>query len=286
MSFADEVNDVVASIRDSIAFQLRSQYPYMETATLEKLLDDSVKPLKLGILHQEPEMQEKKARSSFMSLSPELRNMIYEMALFDEGGVQIPFDRTFQTTRLRRHTALLCVSRQINEEARTIWYGMNTFKYHLCWLPGEPVSPLMRSASFGRPEYLNEWLKQIGPNVALIKTIELTLGRAIDPQWLTRLSIVHGGSLIDTGLTVHQTMLHLYGLADAGLAAEVFQMKVDFRHDVEGPERWADLYETAGINGQELFTRKLLAGCIKWKATSHEQSLTGSAAHASLHIKL
>ncbi|WPB07091.1 uncharacterized protein RHO25_011751 [Cercospora beticola] len=257
MPFHDEVDELTSSIREANALQVRTQFPYMGTATLEKLLDDSVGRLKLGILQQESEVRVKQSRSSFMSLSAELRNMIYEMALCSKDGVHIRWDRTHMTGR-HPYVSLVSVNRQIREESLTIWYGMNTFKHTISWLPGENANSRTCLSRFGRPENLSAWLKEVGANVALIKTIELTLSRGRSSTWLTTLLRASDDGLLGAGLTVHQTVLHLFGLLDAGLAAEVFQMKVDVRDDFGEPETLADFYEVAGIDGQELFTRELL----------------------------
>lgn len=59
--------------------------------------------------------------SRFPCLSPELRNIIYEEVLVDAEHIEIPKDG-----KLIR-PPLLKVSRQIAEEAGTIFYGLNTF---------------------------------------------------------------------------------------------------------------------------------------------------------------
>ncbi|KAI7251231.1 hypothetical protein KC343_g2949 [Hortaea werneckii] len=59
--------------------------------------------------------------SRLLSLSPELRNIIYEEVLVDAKTIKIPRDG-----KLVR-PPLLKVSRQIAEEASTIFYGLNRF---------------------------------------------------------------------------------------------------------------------------------------------------------------
>lgn len=60
--------------------------------------------------------------SRLLSLSPELRNIIYEEVLVDTNNIEIPKDG-----KLGR-PPLLNVCRQVAEEASTIFYGLNRFK--------------------------------------------------------------------------------------------------------------------------------------------------------------
>ncbi|KAI6834303.1 hypothetical protein KC340_g12937 [Hortaea werneckii] len=71
--------------------------------------------------------------SGLFSLSPELRNNIYEEVLVDAENIEIPKDG-----KLIR-PPLLKICRQIAEEASTIFYGLNTFKSTHYRLEGLPL---------------------------------------------------------------------------------------------------------------------------------------------------
>ncbi|RMY19831.1 hypothetical protein D0867_04446, partial [Hortaea werneckii] len=71
--------------------------------------------------------------SGLFSLSPELRNNIYEEVLVDAKNIEIPKDG-----KLIR-PPLLKTCRQIAEEASTIFYGLNTFKSTHNRLEGLPL---------------------------------------------------------------------------------------------------------------------------------------------------
>ena len=67
----------------------------------------------------------------FLSLPPEIRNMIYIILLINEISIPIASPHRKQRREKRRDrtyfACLLRVNRQINEEAKTIFYGSNTF---------------------------------------------------------------------------------------------------------------------------------------------------------------
>ncbi|KAI6856964.1 hypothetical protein KC338_g8246 [Hortaea werneckii] len=71
--------------------------------------------------------------SGLLSLSPEMRNIIYEDVLVDAENIEIPKDG-----KLIR-PPLLKICRQIAEEASTIFYGLNTFTSTHNKLEGLPL---------------------------------------------------------------------------------------------------------------------------------------------------
>ncbi|KAI6799194.1 hypothetical protein KC361_g3037 [Hortaea werneckii] len=71
--------------------------------------------------------------SRLLSLSPELRNTIYEEVLVDTNDIDIPMDGKFS------RPPLLKVCRQVAEEASTIFYGLNRFKSTNNRLGGLPL---------------------------------------------------------------------------------------------------------------------------------------------------
>ncbi|GIZ48732.1 hypothetical protein CKM354_001178200 [Cercospora kikuchii] len=170
MSFSDEVDEVTKSILGFAQAAVRKQFPYLKTEALERVMEDTTADLRLRLAGQEQVIRAAQARTSFMSLSAELRNTIYEMTLRVEDDVDVS-----QKALVRRHSALLCVSRQIYDEARTIWYGINTFRFHV----GDPLywpSPFSE-LKWDRdcPQRVREWLSKIGSSACLVKCISLEL---------------------------------------------------------------------------------------------------------------
>ena len=68
--------------------------------------------------------------SSLARLSPELRNRIYEFALFRPEGVLIPFSRSNRSYLPRSpnaQLALTTVCREVRAETKLLFYAVNTF---------------------------------------------------------------------------------------------------------------------------------------------------------------
>lgn len=214
-------------------------------------------------------MQTTKARSSFMSLSAELRNTIYEMALCKEvcdGNKNIVFDYYPLLTGPPLSASLLCVDRQIHKEASSILYGANTFECNIT-LPWSLVNvrhthKLPGALAKGTSQML-KWLQGIGHHAKLVKCVLVHIGIRFDLRQLLGEVLRTAHSLKNTELSVHQTVLKLCGLLDLGVAAEVFKVKAVVNSDVWGvshvPDEPQDLYQAAGVDGGELFTEELLA---------------------------
>ncbi|PPJ56858.1 hypothetical protein CBER1_09981 [Cercospora berteroae] len=238
MPFPDEVNELAKSVRDFTATQLRATCPYMKTQTLEKLLDDCGMQLQLGILQQLSEMRETLGSGGFMSLPPELRNTIYEMALYRADDETVIVDKAI---RSRGQAALLRVSRTVHQERRSMLYGANTFEYNIT-----------------RSRDLIEWLRSIGSNAALIKCIVLELWGDIPPREVLAVILGSAFGLRLAGLTVHQAVLKTFGLHGVGVADEVFRIKFVTSLHWRGQRESVDFYGAAGIEGDELFSSKVL----------------------------
>lgn len=113
-------------------------------------------------------MRATQSRSSFFSLSAELRNLIYEMALKVEDGIDVS-----HKVAIGRHTGLLFVSRQIYEEAISIWYSVNTFKFDVgdpYYWPHSNMEPEDRTYE---PQDVTKWLVNIGPRASWVTSILL-----------------------------------------------------------------------------------------------------------------
>ncbi|GIZ48731.1 hypothetical protein CKM354_001178100 [Cercospora kikuchii] len=258
MPFSAEVDELAKSVRDFTAIQLRTRFPYMKTQTLEKLLDDCGMQLQLGILQQQTEMRETLEGGGFMSLPPELRNTIYEMALYRADDEPVIIDKAI---RSRGQAALLCASRTVHQETRSMLCGANTFKYNIS-IYGPPEfgyrSHRWSTHLKARSRDLVEWLHSIGSNVALIKSIVLEL-------WADRparevLAVILGSAfgLRLAGPTTHQAVLKTLGLHGVGVADEIFRIKIVTSLHWQGQRESVDFYEAAGIGGDELFSSKLL----------------------------
>ncbi|PPJ56496.1 hypothetical protein CBER1_07642 [Cercospora berteroae] len=258
MSFEDGVDRVTKRIRDIAALQLREEFPYMKTASLEKLLDDSVAHLHRDIVRQGPEMQKTLARTSFMSLSPELRNSIYELVLSgqDDMGIDLGED---SKARPSYQPALLRVSRQGHGDASSILYGCNTFKYPIDLWPhrdDDGMNVLAKRLKHSS-EHLVQWLQRIGSRSPMVETIELQLWCEYHPNFVLEEILSSGRGPLNSGLTIHQTILQLCGLLGTGVAVEVFKVKATESYGM-GREESKDFYEAAGVDGSELFTEEFL----------------------------
>ncbi|KAK5117197.1 hypothetical protein LTR85_008965 [Meristemomyces frigidus] len=153
-SLGDELNAIILA-------RLRTRYPYMKIGAVNNIAEQLGRTLNEEIQAQEPVMEATKAKVSFMSLSAELRNRIYELALIPQakgdGGIDwrtaiyadthtgTDFDCTIErnrkrgedcshcwhdiraTSALSKPPALLRTSRQVRQEALPIYYGGNTF---------------------------------------------------------------------------------------------------------------------------------------------------------------
>lgn len=201
-------------------------------------------------------MRAVQSRTSFLSLSAELRNAIYEMALKIEDSIDAS-----RKIDILQHTGLLFVSRQIHDEALSIWYAVNTFKFDI----GDPYYRAHpEEAEPGRfevfsPEIVSNWLTKIGRGAKWIKSISLEL-TSPDPASRVLWEILNFNSrrLDFNGLTVHQAVLKSVGLVNAGLAPETFTLL--YREDYLSSRKQVskDLYEAAGVKGDDNFTDKLV----------------------------
>lgn len=183
-----------------------------------------------------------------MSLSAELRNTIYEMALKVEGVVNMS-----DQADVCYHTTLLLANRQIYKEARPIWYSLNTFAFRV----GYPVlwpRPQEPETDFDSPRSVSKWLETLGSGTAMVKSITMDMGASDTPgSALSEILRFAGEGLEFTGLTVHQGVLKSSGLLDKGVSPEVFKFSLH-----NGREAGEDLYEAAGVSGEDLLTRELI----------------------------
>lgn len=184
------------------------------------------------------------ASTSFVDLPPELRNTIYEMALCRKDGESLDLRRILYGRGGR--AALSRVSRVIHQESSSILYGANTFEIEII-----PHTLEVQSS------YAIRWLNSIGANSAKIKCMLLSLRTDIPPLRLLRdlLNAARGSE--NAVSTAHQAVLQVLGLLGLGVADEAFKIRVvpvNSRHS----QAAKDLYEGAGIEGDELFSSKLL----------------------------
>ncbi|KAF7192845.1 hypothetical protein HII31_05828 [Pseudocercospora fuligena] len=109
---------------------------------------------------------ERKARPSLLTIAPELRNQIYDLALIEEDSIQV--------SSTLKEPALLSVCRQIRSEARGIWFSENQFTFRVvdcdislllksfAWVQDVPgKTPLFKLR--GRPNWANlmAWCKAV-----------------------------------------------------------------------------------------------------------------------------
>ncbi|KAF7190545.1 hypothetical protein HII31_07704 [Pseudocercospora fuligena] len=182
--FTDDLVVVTAQktahdVRRYAAPKLRSMYPYMKTNTMEKLLEKVETDFKQGILDQESEHRETKSRTSFFSLSAELRNTIYEIVLAVE-----PIDRhrlssgkkkkeTVHDRRIGPRPSILSVSKQVRSETLSIFYSTGLYT-HIHGLLG----PKGMSAS---ARMLRSYLRMLGRDQAgMIKRLRISIWREDD----------------------------------------------------------------------------------------------------------
>ncbi|KAI5363555.1 hypothetical protein Slin14017_G055190 [Septoria linicola] len=238
---------VVARIRSLAALQLREEFPYMKSAALDKLLDKITNTIDGDIIEQEPEMEAAKKRTSFFSLSAELRNTIYELALVNKSSIVIHRIPITNPVGPRRYSstktpALLAVSRQIRHEAAAIYYGANSF---LQAVHTPNYRPDSRTA-------LALWLKSLpDDHAALIKGMEFRLINRDGPasNLLDILRHVESSLTPDLddelpgGRSLHQMVLLALGLADAGPEAVKIQLKCAERASSDV----VDLYDAVRI---------------------------------------
>ncbi|PPJ56857.1 hypothetical protein CBER1_09982 [Cercospora berteroae] len=189
-SFSDGVDEATKSVQASAKATLRKQFPYLKDEALEKVMEDNTADPRSRLIGQ------------------------------IEDGIDVS-----QKALIRGHTALLCVSRQIYEEARTIWYAINTFSFDV----GDPLywpSPFLETKrDMVCPQLVREWLLKIGSSACLVKCISLQLISNCTPQ----------GALCDilawtyfkdlAGLAVHQALLKSIGLLDEGAASSAFTIQ-------------------------------------------------------------
>ncbi|GIZ48584.1 hypothetical protein CKM354_001163800 [Cercospora kikuchii] len=248
MSFEDEVQQATIAIEGLARTQLRNRFPYMKIEALEESLAETANVLVSMLVKQKKEICAAESRTSFMSLSAELRNAIYEMALKVEGAVNVSHQAV-----VCDYTTLLLANRQVYEEARPIWYGVNTFNLHVgfprFWpLPQEP------DTEFHSPRTVSKWVETLGSRAAMVKSVRLEVWGSETPgTTLLEIFSFAGQGLQFSGLTVHQGVLKCAGLLDGGVSPEVF--KFSFR---DGPEVAEDLYKAAGVSGEDILTAQLI----------------------------
>ncbi|KAK5120899.1 hypothetical protein LTR85_005966 [Meristemomyces frigidus] len=143
-----------------------------------------------------PAMEASKARVSFMSLSPELRNRIYELVVkprkIGDGGVDgeraicvqdacienyddVGDDLDYgNLTAWRKQPAITKVSRQVRAETLPMYYGGNLLVAYLDVSLDIDDNPLSTA---------RHWLERIGKaNAALIKHFEIRASIALDVE--------------------------------------------------------------------------------------------------------
>ncbi|PPJ56498.1 hypothetical protein CBER1_07641 [Cercospora berteroae] len=248
MSFEDEVQQATTAIESLARTQLRNRFPYMKIEALEELLVETADVIVSRLVDQKKYICAAQSRTSFMSLPAELRNMIYEMALRVEGTVDVSSKAV-----VCHYTTLLHVNRQVYEEARPIWYAINTFEFRI----GYPV--FWRRAQepgtdFDSPRSVRKWLENLRSGAAMVKSITMhtwgsdTLGSA-----LSEILRFGGRGLDFNGLTVHQGVLKSCGLLNRGVSPKIFTFLIR-----DGLEAGEDLYEAAGVSGEDLLTEELI----------------------------
>ena len=154
---------------------------------------------------REPEHHATKARSSFFSLSAELRNVIYDMVLSDHIGTRRGFICNFCWEKIdgplsrwpmrvnSTRPALLAVNKQVRQEAMSLYYA-------------QPICADLSAEDFdqcSRGEHaIATYLDLIGPAQAtMIKAINLTIdipGELEDPQVID--NILENNELLDKGV--------------------------------------------------------------------------------------
>ncbi|KAK5113603.1 hypothetical protein LTR85_010832 [Meristemomyces frigidus] len=94
--------------------------------------------------------------ADFLSLPPELRNRIYELAFTDDK----PTEHTFSIIHNRlRQAPLTCTGRQIRNESLPMIYSINTIR-------------ILVGTAYQQAACL-KWLEAIGPHIKLIRRLEI-----------------------------------------------------------------------------------------------------------------
>lgn len=153
-------------------------------------------------IHREQVIEESKARTNFLSLSPELRNRIYELVLIPQDLDETGYERGHRTEnraaiRLGYHynysqgatasqnawalqPALTKVCRLIRKETLSVYYGANEFVTEADDRKTHP--PWVNEIRF--PHALR-WLRAIGPeNRRLLRTLTIR-GGCLATRWVS-----------------------------------------------------------------------------------------------------
>lgn len=198
------------------------------------------------------------ASTSFMDLPPELRNTIYEMALCRRDGRSLDLINICLGPGGHR-AALSRVNRVIHQESSSILYGANTFeiKIDIMTVPPHSQMPNLSHTLGTQSSYAIQWLKSIGASSAKVKCLMVSLRTDTPPLRLLRNLLNAARSSGNAVWTAHQAVLQVLGLLGLGVADEAFKIRVasvNSRHS----QAAKDLYESAGISGNELYSVPLL----------------------------
>ncbi|KAI5363675.1 hypothetical protein Slin15195_G093280 [Septoria linicola] len=211
---ADEDAEAAMAVGSFTRQSLRKQFPFPRTAILEELAEDFTSRCNQVLTEQRPVVQAAKARTSFFSLSAELRNAIYELILVGEKRDLQPNDVGYKRqARDGLSLALLSANRQVRAEASPIFWGQKNFIMTIdSALVGSSKSPM------------HDWLQKIGvENAKLIKRVEFRLPD-IQPnieaaRFLYFLLRSVQEPMFSDSKTIHELALSACGCLDQGVEA-------------------------------------------------------------------
>ncbi|KAI5363553.1 hypothetical protein Slin14017_G055170 [Septoria linicola] len=232
MEFQDEANEVASRIRVFAASQLRTQYPYMKTATLEDMLDHATDVISSGICNQpvNTEMLEAQSRTNFFSLSAELRSKVYELTC--EQDVVDPKEQR------RFSKGLLDVCQQIRREALPMWYSSNTFTFEI----------LTFCADQDGSHYIKKWIDSFGVDALRSLTkVKIVVESFVSAPTFLAWQFDTDDRHKPNDETIHEALLRIYGLNDGLVPAKTFS--ITWIEDDALTQKSVEVYTASGISG-------------------------------------
>ncbi|KAF7190903.1 hypothetical protein HII31_08062 [Pseudocercospora fuligena] len=216
LSTEDDAVAQAQAIRSVVEYQLRSSYPYMKDKTLEKFLAKVEADCQEFLIAQESEHQQTKSRISFFSLSAELRNKIYELALDRTSSPthnSSVWDQCHSiTSSWHQRRSLLRVSQRVRREVLPMYYAINLRGFIPCSTGNPFTTPPPKGMHKHR---VSCYLRVIGQEqAAMIKSFTLV----IQPSYYPRSALerlIKDGNLEDN--QVVRKLLEYYGLLDLGV---------------------------------------------------------------------
>ncbi|KAI5363554.1 hypothetical protein Slin14017_G055180 [Septoria linicola] len=223
----DGGDSTIQRIRSFAAKQLREEFPYMKTATLETMLDDATKLFSNAVLDQQTELEVTKSRINFFCLSAELRNQIYELVLVENRSIDIdPSKLWWETSTRRSPPGVLCTNRQVRKEALPIYYGSNTF---CCILDG-PMRQFIEA---------RKWFRKLGQEKASLLTKVDMVFMNRGPSLSSMFHSYHASrmrsedkaleDIVQDGLSLHERFAKILECAEAGIT--VSSMHIVWAYD-------------------------------------------------------